>query len=61
MEELKKIIKKIDWTNLLPVLFVMALVMLILLSIVVGQMNAGMSSFEDFSNNLYDALDAYDW
>ena len=61
MEELKKIIKKIDWTNLLPVLFVMALVMLILLSIVVGQMNAGMSSLEDFSNNLYDALDAYDW
>lgn len=61
MEELKKIIKKIDWTNLVPVLFVMALVMLILLSIVVGQMNAGMSSLEDFSNNLYDALDAYDW
>lgn len=61
MEEFKEIIKKIDWTNLLPVLFVMALVMLILLSIVVGQMNAGMSSLEDFSNNLYDALDAYDW
>lgn len=61
MEELKKIIKKIDWTNLVPVLFVMALVMLILLSIVVGQMNAGMSSLEDFSNDLYDALDAYDW
>ena len=61
MEELKKIIKKIDWTNLVPVLFVMALVMLILLSIVVGQMNAGMSSLEDFSNNLYDALDTYNW
>ncbi len=61
MEEFKEIIKKIDWTNLVPVLFVMALVMLILLSIVVGQMNAGMSSLEDFSNNLYDALDAYDW
>lgn len=61
MEEFKEIIKRIDWTNLVPVLFVMALVMLILLSIVVGQMNAGMSSLEDFSNNLYDALDAYDW
>lgn len=61
MEEFKEIIKKIDWTNLVPVLFVMALVMLILLSIVVGQMNAGMSSLEDFSNDLYDALDAYDW
>lgn len=61
MEEFKEIIKKIDWTNLVPVLFVMALVMLILLSIVVGQMNAGMSSLEDFSNNLYDALDTYNW
>lgn len=61
MEEFKEILKKIDWTNLVPVLFVMALVMLILLSIVVGQMNAGMSSLEDFSNNLYDALDTYNW
>lgn len=61
MEEFKEIIKKIDWTNLVPVLFVMALVMLILLSIVVGQMNAGMSSLEDFSNDLYDALDTYNW
>ena len=61
MEEFKEILKKIDWTNLVPVLFVMALVMLILLSIVVGQMNAGMSSLEDFSNDLYDALDTYNW
>ncbi len=61
MEDFKKFIKNFDWTNLVPIVFVISLVLLILLSITVGQMNAGMTSLEDFSNDLYDALDAYDW
>lgn len=61
MEDFKKFIKNFDWTNLVPVVFIISFVLLILLSITVGQMNAGMSSLEDFSNDLYDALDAYDW
>ena len=62
MEDLKKIIRNFDWTNLVPVLFVISLVLLILLSITVGQMNASLSSLEDFVfNGLDDAIDAIDW
>ena len=62
MEDFKKIIRNFDWTNLVPVLFVISLVLLILLSITVGQMNASLSSLEDFVfNGLDDAIDAIDW
>ena len=62
MEDLKKIIRNFDWINLVPVLFVISLVLLILLSITVGQMNASLSSLEDFVfNGLDDAIDAIDW
>lgn len=54
-------LKKFDWTNLVPALFVISLAMLILLSITVGQMNAGLYSLEDFSNDLYDMVDDIDW
>ena len=45
----------------MPVLFAIALVLLILMSIVVGQMNAGLSSLEDFGNSLNNMIDSYDW
>ena len=62
MNNFKKIIGNFDWTNLVPVLFVMSLVLLILLSITVGQMNASLSSLEDFViNGLDEAIDAIDW
>lgn len=61
MEDLKNKLKKFDWTNLVPALFVISLAMLILLSITVGQMNAGLYSLEDFSNDLYDMVDDIDW
>lgn len=62
MNNFKKIIGNFDWTNLVPVLFVMSLVLLILLSITVGQMNASLSSIEDFViNGLDEAIDAIDW
>lgn len=62
MEDLKKIIRNFDWINLVPVLFVISLVLLILLSITVGQMNAALSSLEDFVlNGLDEAIDAIDW
>lgn len=62
MEDLKMIIRNFDWINLVPVLFVISLVLLILLSITVGQMNAALSSLEDFVlNGLDEAIDAIDW
>ena len=57
----KNKLKKFDWTNLVPALFAISLAMLILLSITVGQMNAGLYSLEDFSNDLYDMVDDIDW
>lgn len=61
MGNIKKSGRFFDWSNLMPVLFAIALVLLILMSIVVGQMNAGLSSLEDFGNSLNNMIDSYDW